>query len=336
MGLFMLFYKLLKNERKGQAAPLIILITAMILVCMMVVFNVGKVSLNRVGTQNSADAGALAAASWLASGQNYIADFSQAMFAASLGFIAEMAREGFGMYYWEPDGTAQILRLVVDFDTDQIEVVCDADEVGETACKEAVRAAQLYAFYNVGVDEYKVPIEGETYDEYLDRDGPFDEWLDEKFDSDNTSEAFPSRTENYAWEDTKYRYWDTRSKDWVTYKPDTTNEVDVEVNRSPRKFGLWSAAGAILPGFSISWLWTIFGPIPIFVPFLVVPAFIPSMSPANPVVEVITTRTEPEADLGLWRLDMPDSTSGSLAKTVGGGAIFFTGGNYDCHLIEAW
>ena len=117
MGLLNLFYYKLTKEKKGQAAPLLIMLVAVVLVAMMVVFNTGKVALNRTDTQNASDAGALAAASWLASGQNYISDTSEVMFYASLGFIAMMLALGWAHVFRDP-GT--IWALVIAFDALQV------------------------------------------------------------------------------------------------------------------------------------------------------------------------------------------------------------------------
>lgn len=330
MGLLNLFnYELIK-EKKGQAAPLLIMLIALVLVAMMVVFNTGKVALNRIDTQNASDAGALAAASWLASGQNYIADTSQVMFAASLGFISMMAILGWTKKFREPGGVAIIIKLAIAFSAFQAVQYILADRAGKQAADMADSQGKAYAFYNAGIDEYKVPEEGEDYNSYLERDSKFQQWIEAK---GYEGGVYPSPGKK--WEDTKYRYWDNRSDEWVTYKDDTTNEVKVDVD-SPNSFTL---IPMLLPGYSISWIEPVphvSGWVAIPVPFIAFPAFIMSMSPSNPDVTVTTTRREPDADLGLWKLNMPDITSGSRAKTTGGGAIFITGGTYECELVEAW
>ena len=325
MGLFILFYKLLRKERKGQAAPLLIMIIAVVIVGMMVVFNIGKISLNRVDTENASDAGALAAACWLASGQNFIADTSQIMFAASLGFIAMMAILAAVKAFREPGGVVAIYALVVAMCALQVMQMLAAYNAGKMACEQADEQGKAYAFYNAGVDEYKKPLPGEDYEAYKQRDSAFSEWTKHK--------GYKSGV--YRWEDTKYKYFDSRTQQWVTYKEDRTNEVRVNVD-GPSSFSLMPM---FLPGFSISWIPPVphvHGWIPIFCPFIVIPAFILSMSPSNPDVTVVTTRQEPDPDLGLWKLNIPDITSGGQGKTTGGGAIFISGGNYDCKLVGAW
>lgn len=320
MGLFSLFYQLLTKEKKGQAAPLLILLIAVILVAMMVVFNTGKVALNRTDTQNAADAGALAAASWLASGQNYIADTSEVMLAASLGFIAMMAALGAGMAFWYAGGVAQIIDLYYAFCAYQIAQMIIAYRGGKQACEQADSQGKAYAFYNAGVDEYRQPEEGEDYAGYRDRDGDFSQWLQSK--------GYESGV--YSWEDTKYRYYDSRSNQWITYKEDQTNQVRVAVD-SPSDFTLYPGA---LPGFSISWQMTWSGPtIFAWVYFLVIPAWIVAMSPSSPKATVTVSRQEPDPDLGLWKLNIPDITSGASAKTTGSSML---GGDYDCKLTGAW
>ena len=55
---------------RGQVAVACLVLTAFILVLVMVTINVGQMSQVRTETSNAADAGALAGASWMASGQN--------------------------------------------------------------------------------------------------------------------------------------------------------------------------------------------------------------------------------------------------------------------------
>ena len=323
MGWFILFHNLITKERKGQAAPLLILLIAVVIVAMMVVVNIGKISLNRVDTQNASDAGALAAASWLASGQNYIADTSQIMFAASLGFIAMMAILGACTVFREPGGTVEIYALVIAFCALQVSQMIGAYNAGKMTCEQAEEQGKAYAFYNAGVDEYKESQPGEDYASYSERKSRFSQWL----------KAKGYKSGAYTWQDTKYRYWDSRTNQWVNYKPDRTNEVRVNLN-GPSSFSL---TPMFLPGFSISWYPPELGLgwVAVFCPFIVIPAFILSMSPSNPDVTVITGRKEPNADLGLWHLRIPQITSGAQAKTTGGGSLI-SGGDYDCKLVGAW
>lgn len=87
MGIFIPFHKI-KRDEKGQVAPFLILLIAVVITAMMVVFNVGKISMNKVNTENSADAGALAGSSMLASGENAIADQNAWMIASYLSAVA--------------------------------------------------------------------------------------------------------------------------------------------------------------------------------------------------------------------------------------------------------
>jgi len=287
---------------------------------MMVVFNTGKVALNRTDTQNASDAGALAASSWLASGQNYIADISEVMFAASLGFIAMMAFLAAIHAFWDADGVESIIVLFYGFCAFQLTQMIMAYNGGKQACDQADSQGKAYAFYNAGVDEYKQPEDGEDYASYFERDSDFSQWLKNK--------GYESGV--YQWDDTKYQYYDSRSQDWVVYKEDTSNEVRVSVD-APDSFMLYPGA---LPGFSISWHRTSSGIVVYaWVYFLVVPAWIIAMSPSNPDVTVTTTRQEPDPDLGLWQLNIPDITSGASAKTTGSSML---GGDYDCKLTGAW
>ena len=50
----------------------------------------------------------------------------------------------------------------------------------------------------------------------------------------------------YDWRDTKFRFWDSRTQEWVTYKEDTTNYVSVDVMKVPESFivsGIGSLSG---------------------------------------------------------------------------------------------
>ncbi len=317
MDLLNLFYNKLARERKGQAAPLLIMLIAVVLVAMIVVFNTGKVALNRTDTQNASDAGALAAASWLASGQNYIADTSEVMFAASLGFIAMMLILGWAQVFRE--SPAPIYALVIAFCAAQIVQMVMAYRGGKQACDQADSQGKAYAFYNAGVDQYKEPEEGEDYASYLERDSDFSQWLQAK--------GYESGV--YQWNDTKYQYYDSRNQEWVVYKEDTSNEVRVSVD-VPSSFSLYPG---VLPGISFWWTEADGSLVPHPAPFVVIPAWIIKMSPSNPDVTVVTTRKEPDPDLGLAKLNIPDITSGASAKTTGGSML---GGDYDCKLVGAW
>lgn len=329
-------------KQGGQAAPLLILITCIVLVCLIVVVNVGKVSLNRASTENAADAGALAAASWLASGQNFIVRSSDQMYAASADFIEDMEAAGDSRAF---HSEAEINAAVNEFNASMQGWFDAIVEAGAMACGLANDQGRAYAFYNVGVDEYKEPEDGESYQAYLRRDSRFSEWL-----QDEEYKAGLGEKSVYPWEDIKFEYWDSRTKEWVNYKPDRANEVAVVVGEAPESFVLTpgTLSGTtkwweeVAEDCNCEWVCdeneencgyeceTCYEWVSHDVDFTVDPAFVARMDPEHAVVAVTTTRTEPDPDLGLWRLDIPDIESGARAGT------FNDDGFYNCCLIDAW
>lgn len=177
--------------------------------------------------------------------------------------------------------------------------------------------AYQYAFINAGVDEPKRILPGETYEGYRNRDSNFQQFMN--------SEGYTSGV--YRWDDFVN----------LDLKQDITNEVRVSVN-GPSNFGLIPAVGPIfMQREDTFYIIVTDGIIYIIVYdvwlFPVIPAWIAWLSNNEAKISVATTRKEPDANLGLWQMDIPDITSGAQATTYGGNV--YTRG-YDCRLRRIW
>ncbi len=73
-----------QDGRRGQIAVAFIALIALILVLTPITMNLGEVARIKTATANAADAGALAGASWVASGENELAWISMGMWTAYL------------------------------------------------------------------------------------------------------------------------------------------------------------------------------------------------------------------------------------------------------------
>lgn len=300
------------HQRKGQVAPLMIIFIAVILVCMMVVFNIGKVSLNKVDTQNAADAGALAASSWLASGANMVADIGQMMNYATLGFNAIMI-----VIVWASPWDA--LAVVAAFSLDQALVLGQADYIDDLVYERAREAALLYAFINAGVDEQKrEPTPEDDYESWRKEDTPFNEFL--------KGEAYKSG--EYTWDRwTKFQRWDKESEQFTTFKKERPSKVLVDVEGISRI----DYSIGVMPGLTWYWVCGFWGCWPAPLPYVVVPAYITVRG--NRSADVTVTREEAGTDWELWEMEIPTLSSSATASTQGSGSIW-SGGNYDSNITR--
>ena len=73
-----------QRNSRGQMAVVFLVIIALIFVLAAMTMNLGEVARLRTSTANAADAGALAAASWVASGENQVANIARGMWTLVL------------------------------------------------------------------------------------------------------------------------------------------------------------------------------------------------------------------------------------------------------------
>ncbi|TRZ51253.1 MAG: hypothetical protein D4S01_05190 [Dehalococcoidia bacterium] len=298
------------HQRKGQVAPLMLLFIAVILVSMMVVFNIGKVSLNKVNTQNAADAGALAASSWLASGANMVADIGQMMNYATLGFNAVMI-----CIAWPTH--AHAYAIVATFCLDQALILDQADYIDDLVHERAGESALIYAFINAGVDQQAPePEADEDYKSWRKEESPFSEFL----------QNANYKSGEYAWDRwSKYERWDKKSKQFTTFKKERPCKVKVDVGHiSHINYSI-----GILPGLTWACQPCLWGCCWWPAPYIVIPANITVHGNRSAGVKV--TREEAGADWGLWEMEIPTISSSATAKTEGSGSIW-SGGNFDCNI----
>lgn len=312
------------HQRKGQAAPLLIMLIAAVLVCMMVVFNIGKVALNKVDTQNAADAGALAASSWMASGSNMVADIGEMMNYGSLGFVAMMM----AVPPWPSFGHAW--ALIGTFCADQVLIRNQAGDIDALVRERAGESAIIYALINAGVDQQKrEPELSDDYESWRKEDTPFGEFLQ----SGNYQSIDPETGESfigYAWDRwTKYKRWDKNQEEFVTFKKERPSKVKVDVGDIPH---INYSSGVM---FGLTWYctWTPTGqciPTPLF--YVVAPAYI-TVTSHQRVADVTVTREEAVADWGLWEMEIPAISSSATASTEGSSSPW-SGGDYDSNLTS--
>ena len=67
------------RRSRGQAAVLFVVLIALVLLLAAWTMNLGEVARLKTSTANAADAAAIAAASWVASGENEVSKIAEAM-----------------------------------------------------------------------------------------------------------------------------------------------------------------------------------------------------------------------------------------------------------------
>lgn len=139
--------RLMHRGRRGQMAVMFLVFIAVILALAAMTMNLGEVAKLRTTTANAADAGALAAASWVASGENEAGLIAQGMWLNWLiVFIIFMIPFCFAAC---PSGMLIAIRYALM----QNALHDAADKVMEVAWKNGRTAAVLTAIQNATVDD---------------------------------------------------------------------------------------------------------------------------------------------------------------------------------------
>ena len=301
----------------GQIAPLMIAIIVILLIAIMVTVNIGKLSLLKTSVSNAADAGALAGASAMATGLSHgmgnIGFYSDSMLAdwASTQIIlvtCPNCATAWIVYGTHVASQAALYALAAT----RAGVVLD----------EAKNSALQMAFSNAGVDEAKIKEDGETYEDYLKRKTPFEQWMeDKKYEKENT----------YSWEES-LKYGQTNAT-----QADRINSVTVEVETP-------------------SWLVTPLPGIMVFLPKEVSPEDelccygccgspvlpttwgLASVIGAEDPVKVKVTRVKPGTNLGLWKTSYKTTSGGNIISSAEahayGGSVLPAGDDYDSELSK--
>ena len=306
-------------RRRGQIAPLLIAIIVILLIAIMVTVNIGKLSLLKTSVSNAADAGALAGASAMATGLSHgmgnIGSYSDSMladWATAQAFL----------------GNPCLLDCVTAWFvfgshvSSQVTFYASAVSRAGKVLEEAENSAKQSAFSNAGIDEAKIKEDGETYEDYLKRKTPFEQWMeDKKYEKENT----------YSWEES-LKYGQTNAT-----QADRINSVTVEVETP-------------------SWLVTPLPGIMVFLPKEVSPEDelccygccgspvlpttwgLASVIGAEDPVKVKVTRVKPGTNLGLWKTSYKTTSGGNIISSAEahayGGSVLPAGDDYDSELSK--
>lgn len=141
--------KLAHSSSQGQAAVMFIVLMGLILILAAATMNLGEVARLKTATANAADAGALAAASWVASGQNTVAEIAKMMWInvliVQLVFVLPFCIQA----VWVP-----VLMAFTLFMANYMNLKLNAaDAALEAAWENAAGAALFTAIQNTGIDD---------------------------------------------------------------------------------------------------------------------------------------------------------------------------------------
>jgi len=288
------------RNNKGQLAPFFIIVIAILIMAIMVTANIGKVGLHRVRTANASDSAALAGASTMANGLSQIMGMSTEMFYEYVVIQAVLASCRLS---YDAAWTLYWSFLAAQYFSLKV-----AEKVGGDTCDSAEDTAAQFAFMNSGINENKPRNPGESYDDWRKRRGDFGQWMKDKKYKDKIDNIH-----EYSWEESE----------------GAINKVSVEIHR-PGGYGL---TPIIVPGIvcgSIMWVGCVcHAPLPFI-------AGIADCSNDNDPITVKVTRTEPDKDLGLWRMRYGSISSRAVAAPYDGNVRPepLGGREYDSKLIE--
>ena len=334
------------RRNDGQVAPFMIAIIVVLIMAIMVTVNIGKVSLTKTRTANAADAGALAGSTTHANTLNALADANTQMIADYLS-MQIMFLIPFGIC------TAKFRYVAyLAFVAAQTTMFILAWNNANKGYQEAQSAAKQLAFMNAGIDEAKVRLTGESYQDYLRRESPFGQWMANKgYDSGvyswtNKQGGQNSFTVSLQAPDfpgliPMPMVLTALYFDW--FSPCVAHScalcaAQMAVYNACLGAGWLSQLGEKLLTHSVAVCggvaWNV---IIYFVPI----AWIAGIVKDNPEMTVNTTRIESPTDLGIWQMKYNDPVRGnqgisSEAKSrASGGAIGpFPSPRYDSNLIS--
>lgn len=309
-----------KNKKEGQIAPFLIAVIVILLIALMVTVNLGKISLTRTATANSADAGALAGASTMANGLNAIKDISAGMFA---DFIATQAALAMCPKCWKAWVTygAHVAS--------QFALYAYAGKVARDTLKEAKKAGLQLAFSNAGITEAKPREckrksanekceEWETWEEWTKRKSRFEQWMEDG--------GYASGM--YSWQDTQKYGQTARGTNSVTV---SSSPPGWSVIPLP---GIIVFRGLVLAPPKPPCCWVCCGP-----PVLPTLWGIAKVTGDTKPIRLRVTRIEPDINLGLWGMRYrKESEAGITSTSQGhayGGSVMPFGSDYDSELTEA-
>jgi len=326
-------------RREGQIAPFMIAIIVVLIMALMVTANIGKIGLTKTRTANAADAAALAGSTMYANTLNSLADTNTAMIAeylsAEISFLIPLPLCKEWVRY------IAFLAFVAS-QTAQFALAWSNAAKGY----ESARSVALeFSFMNAGIDESKERLSGESYEAYLQRESSFGNWMKDK--------GYESG--QYAWTDKTgkqnsfgvkvdapnppgliplpmilvgtYWHWIGACDPEEGCEPCVTDtliffECLTKARANPTTYVLSQT-----PTTCFTFAWTLIAyPVPI--------AYIGGITEDNPRIAVTATRTEPNADLGIWQMKYGDISSDANAEAKGGAIGPVPDPSYESYLIS--
>jgi len=301
----------------GQIAPLMIAIIVILLIAIMVTVNIGKLSLLKTSVSNAADAGALAGASAMATGLSHgmgnIGFYSDSMLADWASTQATLLTCPNCVTAWVVYG-AHVASQAAQY---ALAVVRAGDVLDE-----AENSAKQMAFSNAGIDEAKIKRDGETYEHYLKRKTPFEQWMENKtYEDENT----------YSWEES-LKYGQTN-----TTQADKTNSVTVIVETPswsviplPGIIAVLGKSPCPIKPVCCCNCWCMIG--------VATTWGLASVSGGEDPIRVKVTRVKPGTNLGLWKTSYKTASGGNIISSAEahayGGSVLPAGDDYDSELSK--
>ncbi|MCM8801118.1 MAG: hypothetical protein NC912_03785 [Candidatus Omnitrophica bacterium] len=181
------YFHLLKKSRRGQIFPILVAVVVILIIATLITANLGKVSLDRLYTIQSADAGVLAGISDFVCGYNKAAFMNTPMWMVTVALQTWLLLPiGCSCIFpcsWCWFSRNMVVRAAKDFNERLYQW---AREIVDAYSRYARKDAYYYAFINAGIDDkYKwdgsrfrdKPREGESWEHWTRLDSAFSRWL---------------------------------------------------------------------------------------------------------------------------------------------------------------
>jgi hypothetical protein len=146
-----------KAHHRGQIAVMFVVFMALILLLVAATMNLGEVALLKTGTANAADAGALAGASWVASGTNELAKIAQGMWINVYAVQAIFTIP----FCWDACWVPAVIYAILAMVNYGILKASAADPVIKAAWENAKAAALFTALQNAEIDDPSGEVQNE-------------------------------------------------------------------------------------------------------------------------------------------------------------------------------
>lgn len=284
------------RHQQGQVAPLLIVIIVIMIIAALITANVGKVSLEKLGCMQGADAGALAGVSVICTSYNHASVLNMVMFMTFL-FTMVYLIDPRPLWDWL---TRQKFVLGVVAFTDTLYYA--GQKIVEGSTDVAPKEAYHYAFVNAGIDDpYK-----------YDRDSGA--WR-KNANGVSWSKWMSMKTAFEKWENELPHHWEKSGSLTYTWHDGSESvTVDVSVSGHPGVEGKWMIPFGLYEIPIVNWLL----PLP-HLPLLPEQWWIGfELTGSGGDVSVsVSHSVNRENDLGFWQVQSP-STSASASASISG------------------